>query len=133
MNQCKVCNDYRWLNTAHEVYCDQPGTPCDGKTYLEMQDENSKNHNKTGGAVNWVDIEKQNTAFFENKTAVDLKWNMTAAQKKDYELFEKALKEDVDPWGYAEYGRIDAENKKKQEEKNKQEEKSKQEEKNQKK
>lgn len=58
MNECKVCNDYRILNKARETYCDQPGTPCEGKDYTQWQDENSKNHHQTGGAINFVDEQK---------------------------------------------------------------------------
>ena len=78
MNECKVCNDYRILNKARETYCDQPGTPCEGKDFTQWQDENSKNHHQTGGAINFVDEQKQNTAFFANKALVDQKWNLTA-------------------------------------------------------
>jgi len=58
MKNCKICNDYKLLLEKHQVYCDQPGTPCEGKEFTEWQDENSKNHNKTGGIFNFVDEEK---------------------------------------------------------------------------
>ena len=35
MKACKTCNDYKVLNKDRETYCDQPGTPCDGKDFLQ--------------------------------------------------------------------------------------------------
>lgn len=32
-NVCENCNNYHKLYNEHQVYCDQPGKPCDGKNY----------------------------------------------------------------------------------------------------
>jgi hypothetical protein len=33
MNDCKDCNNYHKLHKDHQIFCDQPGKPCDGKNY----------------------------------------------------------------------------------------------------
>ena len=74
---------------------------------MQWQDENSKNHNKTGGAINLIDDTKTTPAFYANKEEVDKKWNLTSEEQKEFEKFEYALHAVVDPWydGVTDYGR----------------------------
>lgn len=34
MRNCKTCNNYIKLHKVREIYCDQPGEPCDGKDFM---------------------------------------------------------------------------------------------------
>lgn len=101
MKDCKICNDYKKLNKARQTYCDQPGTPCDGMDFLQLQDENSKNHNKTGGAINLVDEKKTNTSYFHtrNQTSFEHYWDetLTPEQKRNFENFNHRLQQ-IDGW-----------------------------------